>query len=317
VTPPTDTAAATRLPLPTPAPRAATPPRSAWRTVAADYVELTKPRIMLLILVTGLGAMCFAADGWPGLRLTAATMAGLALSSGGAGALNHVLDRDLDARMRRTAGRPVPSGRVSATAGAAFATALLAGSAVVLGAAVNVLAAALALAGAFVYVVVYTAWLKRRTPQNIVWGGAAGAVPPLVGWAAVRGDVGLAAVYMFALIFLWTPPHFWSLALLAQDDYRAAGVPMLPVVRGDRATARQILAYTLLLAAVSVVPYLTGTFGIVYLASAVVLGGWFVLLAARLVRAATRPAARATFLYSLAYLALLFAAIGVDRVHLG
>jgi protoheme IX farnesyltransferase len=185
----------------------------------------------------------------------------------------------------------------------------------VLAAYVNVLTAALALSGALFYVVVYTIWLKRRTPQNIVIGGAAGAVPPLVGWAAVTGHVGLAALFMFALVFYWTPPHFWALAILAKDDYAAAGVPMLPVVRGDHETARQILLYTVLLVGLSLLPYLSQTFGLVYLLSAAALGGWFLVLAVRLLRDTSRANARGLFLYSLAYLALMFAAIGIDRIN--
>jgi protoheme IX farnesyltransferase len=185
----------------------------------------------------------------------------------------------------------------------------------VLAAYVNVLTAALALSGALFYVVVYTIWLKRRTPQNIVIGGAAGAVPPLVGWAAVSGHVGLAALFMFALVFYWTPPHFWALAILAKDDYAAAGVPMLPVVRGDRETARQILLYTVLLVGLSLLPYLSQTFGLVYLLSAAALGGWFLRLAVRLLRDTSRANARGLFFYSLAYLALMFAAIGIDRIN--
>ena len=251
------------------------PLRSPLRSVVADYVTLTKPRIMMLILITAYGAMAFAADGLPSARLTVLTLFGLGLSSGGASALNHVIDRDLDARMRRTAGRPVASGRVSVDAATGFGIGLIVASTAVLAAYVNVLTAALALSGALFYVIVYTVWLKRRTPQNIVIGGAAGAVPPLVGWAAVTGHVGLAALFMFALVFYWTPPHFWALAILAKDDYAAAGVPMLPVVRGDHETARQILLYTVLLVGLSVLPFLSQTFGLVYLVSAVVLGGWF------------------------------------------
>ena len=292
------------------------PLRSSLRTVIDDYVTLTKPRIMLLILITAYGAMAFASDGLPSARLTAITLFGLALSSGGASALNHVLDRDIDARMRRTAMRPVAAGRVSPDAAAGFGVGLMAASAALLALYVNVLTAGLALGGGLFYVIVYTWWLKRRTVQNIVIGGAAGAIPPLVGWAAVTGDVGLPALFMFAIVFYWTPPHFWALAILAKDDYAEAGVPMLPVVRGDRETARQILLYTVLLIGLTVLPFLSQTFGAVYLVSAVALGGWFLVLAVRLLRDTSRANARAVFLYSLAYLALLFAAIGVDRINL-
>jgi protoheme IX farnesyltransferase len=270
--------------------------RPSVRTAVADYVTLTKPRIMLLILITAYGAMAFATDGVPRMDLALATMFGLALSSGGASALNHVLDRDIDARMRRTAARPVAAGRVSPEAAAGFGIGLIAASVAVLLLYVNALTAALALAGALFYVIVYTWWLKRRTVQNIVIGGAAGAL------------------FMFALVFYWTPPHFWALAILTKDDYEAAGVPMLPVVRGNDETARQILLYTVLLVGLSLLPFLSQTFGTVYVVSAVALGAWFVLLAVRLVRDTSRTNARAVFLYSLAYLALMFAAIGVDRV---
>jgi heme o synthase len=291
------------------------PLRSPLRTVAADYVTLTKPRIMLLLLITCYGAMAFAADGVPEVRLSLLTLLGLALSSGGASALNHVLDRDIDARMRRTAMRPVASGRVSPEAAAGFGIGLMVASAAVLAVYVNGLTAALAVAGGLFYVIVYTWWLKRRTPQNIVIGGAAGAVPPLVGWAAVTGRVELAALFMFALVFYWTPPHFWALAILAKDEYAAAGVPMLPVVRGDRETARQILLYTVLLVGLSMLPFLSQTFGTIYLLSAIALGAWFVVLAVRLLRDTSRANARSLFLYSLVYLALMFAAIGVDRIR--
>jgi protoheme IX farnesyltransferase len=285
------------------------------RTVVADYVTLTKPRIMLLILITAYGAMAFATDGVPEARLTLVTLFGLALSSGGASALNHVLDRDIDARMRRTAMRPVAAGRISPDVASGFGVGLMAASAAVLALYVNLLTAALALGGGLFYVIVYTWRLKRRTVQNIVIGGAAGAIPPLVGWAAVTGDVGLPALFMFAIVFYWTPPHFWALAILAKDDYAEAGVPMLPVVRGDRETAQQILLYTVLLVGLTLLPFLSQTFGVVYLISALVLGGWFLVLSVRLLRDTSRANARTTFLYSLAYLALLFAAIGVDRVN--
>jgi len=233
--------------------------RSPVRTVVADYVTLTKPRIMLLILITAYGAMAYAADGIPELGLTVATLLGLGLSSAGASALNHYYDRDIDALMTRTAVRPIPSGRVAPEAAFGFGIGLLAGSMMVLALDVNVLTAALALGGALFYVVVYTIWLKRRTPQNIVIGGAAGAVPPLVGWAAVTGRVELPAIFMFAIIFYWTPPHFWALSLLAKEDYAKANIPMLPVVRGDRETARQIMLYTVLLVGVTLLPWVSGT----------------------------------------------------------
>jgi protoheme IX farnesyltransferase len=290
--------------------------QSPVRTVVADYVTLTKPRIMLLILITAYGAMAYAADGLPPLGLTVATLVGLGLSSGGASALNHYFDRDIDALMTRTAVRPIPSGRVAPEAAFGFGVGLLAGSMAILTLDVNALTAGLALGGALFYVIVYTMWLKRRTPQNIVIGGAAGAVPPLVGWAAVTGRVELPAIFMFAIIFYWTPPHFWALSLLAKDDYAKAGIPMLPVVRGERETARQILLYTVLLVGVTVLPWVAGSFGNVYMAAAGALGAGFLYLTVQLVRDTSRPMARHVFVYSLAYLALLFAAIGIDRIRI-
>jgi heme o synthase len=292
------------------------PLRPTLRESLSDYVTLTKPRIMLFLLITAYGAMAFASDGLPRMELALVTLFGLGMSSGGASAINHVLDRDIDAMMRRTALRPVAAGRVSVEAATGFGIGLIVASTAVLALYVNVLTAALALSGALFYVVVYTWWLKRRTVQNIVIGGAAGAVPPLVGWAAVTGHVALPAVFMFALVFYWTPPHFWALAILTKDDYASAGVPMLPVVRGDRETAHQILLYTVLLFGLSLLPFLSQTFGLLYLIAAVALGGWFMLLAARLVRDTSRANARAVFLYSLAYLALMFAAIGLARINL-
>ena len=280
--------------------------RSPARSVVADFVTLTKPRIMLLILITAYGAMAFAAGGFPPADVTIATLFGLGLSSGGASALNHYYDRDIDALMHRTALRPIPAGRVAPDTAMGFGIGLIVSSFAVLALYVNLLTALLAVGGAVFYVVVYTIWLKRRTTQNIVIGGAAGAVPPLVGWAAI---------FMFAIIFYWTPPHFWALAILAKDEYAKAGVPMLPVVRGERETARQILLYTVLLTGVTVLPFLAGSFGATYLTIALVLDAAFLVFAVQLVRGATRPAARNVFLYSLAYLALVFAAIGLDRIN--
>jgi protoheme IX farnesyltransferase len=278
----------------------------------ADYVELLKPRIMALLLVTTLGALAWAAGGVPGARVTLAALVGMALASGGASALNHVLDRDVDALMERTRLRPVAAGRVSPRSATLYGCALVMAAVVVLGTFATWLAAALALTGAVFYAVVYTAILKRRTPQNIVIGGAAGAIPPLVGWAAATGAIGLEPLVLFGIVFLWTPPHFWALAMLARDDYARAGIPMLPVVASATATARQILLYTVLLVALTLVPFALGLLGPVYLAAAVLLGARFVQLAVRLARTGSRADARATFLYSLAYLALLFAAIAAD-----
>src|SRR5690348_17670807 len=216
-------------------------PWGSWR----DYVALTKPRIMSLLLVTGFCGMIAGARGWPGTGLAVAAMGGLALACGGASALNHVLDRDIDPLMgSRTKQRPVASGRVPASRALEFGLALSAFSFVLLASTVNVLTAVLALVGNLFYVLVYTRWLKRTTPQNIVIGGAAGAVPPLVGWAAATGSLAWPAAALFLIVFLWTPPHFWALALLLKRDYAAARIPMLPVVRGDRETTKQIVLYS-------------------------------------------------------------------------
>ncbi|HEY3019307.1 MAG TPA: heme o synthase [Solirubrobacteraceae bacterium] len=278
--------------------------------VVADYVALTKPKVQSLLLLTTVAAMEIAGD--PSLALIGATCLGGYLSAGGAGAVNHWYDRDLDARMARTASRPVPAGRVSPRAALWFGLALSGLSFVWLSAAVNVLAASLALSGFLGYTLVYTMWLKRRTPQNIVIGGAAGAVPPLVGWAAVTGGLDGTALYLFAIVFFWTPPHFWALSLLMKDEYAKVGVPMLPVVRGEAETRRQILLYTLLLYAVSQLPFCAGGFGVGYLVASLALGATFIGGAVRLLRRADRRAALWLYLFSLAYLALLFVAMVAD-----
>jgi protoheme IX farnesyltransferase len=289
-------------------------PWGSWR----DYVTLTKPRIMSLLLVTGFAGMVAGARGWPGTGTAVAAMAGLALACGGASALNHVLDRDIDPLMgTRTKARPVASGRVAASRALEFGLALSAFSFVLLASAVDVVTALLALAGNLFYVLVYTRWLKRSTPRNIVIGGAAGAVPPLVGWsAATGGHLGVAALLLFAIVFVWTPPHFWALALLLKDEYRAAGVPMLPVVRGERETARQIVVYSLALVAVTLLPWAWGGAGLLYVAAALALGAAFLWLAERLRRDTSPRRAMLLFHYSLLYLALLFAALALDAVVL-
>jgi protoheme IX farnesyltransferase len=280
------------------------------RQVLADYVTLTKPRVQLLLLLTTVTTMYVAGD--PSMSLVALTVLGGSLSAGGAAAVNHYWDRDIDAQMARTATRPVPSGRVSARAALVYGLVLAALSFLLLAATVNLLSAFLALAGFLGYVFVYTIWLKRRTPQNIVIGGAAGAVPPLVGWAAVQGGLDPAALYLFAIVFYWTPPHFWALSLLMKDEYARVGVPMMPVVHGDVETRRQILLYTSLLAVLTLLPVVFGFFGAIYAAAAVALGGSFLALAVRLQRRADRRSALRTYLFSLAYLALLFGAMVVD-----
>ena len=284
-------------------------PRAAWR----DYVTLTKPRIMSLLLVTGLGGMFVGADGAPSAWLAVVTIVGLALACGGASALNHVIDRDIDKLMgKRTRARPVAANRMPPARALEFGLTLSAFSFVVLASLVNVLTAVLALVGNLFYVLVYTRWLKRSTPQNIVIGGAAGAVPPLVGWAAATGNLALPALWLFLIVFFWTPPHFWALALLIRKDYAAAQIPMLPVVRGVRETTRQIVLYALVLVGITVVPFVWGPLGLVYLVSALVLGAAFVWLALRLRRDASPRRAAVLFHYSLLYLALLYVAMAVD-----
>ena len=278
--------------------------------VLADYVTLTKPRVQLLLLLTTVTTMYVAGD--PSVALVALTVVGGSLSAGGAAAVNHYWDRDIDAQMARTATRPVPSGRVRPRSALIYGLVLELLSFLLLATTVNVLSAFLALAGFLGYVLVYTIWLKRSTPQNIVIGGAAGAVPPLVGWAAVTGGLDPAALYLFAIVFYWTPPHFWALSLLMKDEYARVGVPMMPVVHGEAETRRQIVLYTGLLTVLTLLPVAFGFFGALYAAAAVVLGGIFLAFAVRLQRRADRAAALRTYLYSLLYLALLFGAMVLD-----
>jgi heme o synthase len=292
------------------------PHRATGRSLAAvvrDYVALTKPRIIALLLLTTVATMIVADPAGPAISTVLWTMLGGYLAAGGAGAINHYLDRDRDARMARTRGRPLVSGRIEPWHGLAFGIALGALATAQLALTVNPLAAALALAGLLGYVFVYTIWLKPLTPQNIVIGGAAGAVPPLVGWAAATGGLALEALYPFGIVFLWTPPHFWALSLLIKDQYARIGVPMLPVVKGEDVTRRQILAYTLVLFAFTLLPVATGFLGAIYLVAALALGGAFSALALRLLRAPSRRDALRLYLSSLAYLALLFCAMAADR----
>jgi heme o synthase len=274
------------------------------QAVLADYLSLTKPRILLLLLITEFGAMIAAARGWPGTSLTLAALAGGALSAGGAAALNCWFDRDIDAVMARTCTRPVPSGRIAPASALTFGVGLLALGFLLLALATNLLAAELALAGGAFYVFIYTIWLKRSTRQNIVIGGAAGAFPPLVGWAVVTGSITLPALALFAVIFFWTPPHFWSLALLLRRQYRQVGVPMLPVVASDRETRRSIVVYAAVLFAVSLVPGIW--FGPWYLLGTAALSGAFLWMAVQGLRANGVAWASRLFHFSLAYLALLF-----------
>jgi protoheme IX farnesyltransferase len=288
-------------------------PRPA-REVVLDYVSLAKPRIIPLLLITALGGMMMAQRGWPSTGLVVLTLLGGALAAAGAGAINCWIDRDLDGVMLRTRRRPLPDGRIAPSHALLFGVALGLAAFVLLAFWVNVLAATLAISGLLFYVFVYTLWLKRWTVQNIVIGGAAGAVPPVVGWAAVTHHVDLTAIYLFAVIFLWTPPHFWALALRLKGDYARAQVPMLPVVRGDAVARRQILLYTVVLVGVTLAVVVTGALGTLYLGGAVLLGAVFVALALVNLRSQRQRWSRLLFDYSIAYLGLLFAVMVADRM---
>ena len=283
------------------------------RSFVRDLVALTKPRIISLLLVTTIAPMFVA--GTPSWSLVLVVFIGGYLMAGGANAVNMYLDRDIDDRMARTRLRPIPSGRLAAREVLVFGILLATTATYLLAHFANVLSAALALAGFYFYVFVYTRWLKRRTPQNIVIGGAAGAFPPLVGWAAVTGRVDLLALYLFLIIFYWTPPHFWALALLKQRDYDRAGVPMAPLVWGERETIHQMLAYTAILVPLTLLPVAFGALGLLYLVAAAILD---VALIAGVMKVARRgqwmPAAWSLYKFSLLYLALLFAAMVADRL---
>jgi heme o synthase len=280
-----------------------------------DYYELSKPRIIVLLLITTAAAMVMAARGLPPLGVLFWTLLGGALAAASAGAFNCVWDADIDRIMKRTQSRPIPQGRVSVRQAMLYASAAGITSFAILYFLVNPLAAVLSLAGNFYYVVIYTIWLKRTTPLNIVVGGAAGSVPPLVGWAAVTHSIGAPALGLFALIFLWTPPHFWSLALTTETDYGKARIPMFPNVYGKERTKREILYYSLLLVAASLLLYPLHVMGAFYFAGAAVLGGVFVLDALRTWREQTSTLqARKLFRYSLLYLALMCAVMVIDRI---
>ena len=282
------------------------------QSLARDLVALTKPRIISLLLVTTIAPMYVA--GSPEWTLVLAVFIGGYLMAGGANAVNMYMDRDIDTEMARTKLRPIPSGRMHAEAVLAFGVLCATTATFLLAHVANVLTAALALGGFYTYVFIYTRWLKRSSPQNIVIGGAAGAFPPLVGWAAVTGRIDLLAIYLFLIIFYWTPPHFWALALNKQRDYNNAGVPMAPLVWGERETMRNMLWYTLILLPLTVLPVAFGALGIPYLVAALLLGGWLLVGVIRVMRAEdfVKPA-WSVYKYSLLYLALLFAAMVVDR----
>jgi protoheme IX farnesyltransferase len=282
------------------------------RVVVADLVALTKPRIVQLLVITGTAAAVVAARGWPGAAPLAAVVVGGGLAGAGAGSMNCALEGSVDRRMRRTADRPVPAGRISARLALLQGVVLNLVAMALIAALTNGLAAALTVAGTLWYVFVYTLWLKPRTVHNIVIGGLAGAVPPLVGWAAVTGGVGGTAIALAAVIFLWTPPHFWALATFATDDYREAGIPMMPVVAGSAATARAMLGYSVATVAASLVPVALGDLGLFYLVAAVAVGAWFIEACSRHLRRLETATSRRAFFASLAYLGTLFAAAVAD-----
>ncbi|PKB63617.1 MAG: protoheme IX farnesyltransferase [SAR202 cluster bacterium Io17-Chloro-G2] len=281
-------------------------------SLASDYLSMTKPPIIILLVITALGAMFLAAGGPPPLVLVILVCVGGSLGAGGANALNHYLEQDIDSLMSRTRQRPVPGKRIPPRAALAFGVLLNGLAFALLALWVNVLAASLTMAATLFYVLVYTSWLKRNTPHNIVIGGAAGSIPPLVGWAAVTGSLSLPALYLFTIIFFWTPPHFWALALLIEKDYAQARIPMLPVVAGRPTTVANIFLYSVVLIPLTLVFALISTVGWIYLGSAAALGTIFLLFAWQLKRNDSRPRARKLYLYSLLYLALLFVAMIAD-----
>ena len=287
--------------------------RPATRPFAA-FMELAKPRIVLLVLFTGMPALLLAKGAMPSMRVFWGAIAGIALSAASGAAFNHYFDRDLDGLMVRTRQRPLPSGQLAPAAAAAFGLMLAWASWVVLCIACNPMSAMIAMVSIFYYAVVYTVWLKRRTPQNIVIGGAAGASAPLIAWAAVTGHVGLPAVLMAGIIFMWTPPHFWALSLYRRDDYARANVPMLPVTHGEPYTRRAILVYAVLLVAVSLAVAPLAGLGALYLAASAALGGWFILGAWRLQRDPATPRAVSLFRFSILYLFLLFLVMLVEAI---
>jgi protoheme IX farnesyltransferase len=284
------------------------------KSVILDYASLTKPRIISLLLLTTVATMFVADPSGPALSAILWTMLGGFLAAGGAGAINHYIDRDRDAKMARTANRPLVEGRIDPVNGLIFGIGLGVIGFFQLWFTVNLLAASLAMVGLLGYVLLYTVWLKPLTPQNIVIGGSAGAVPPLVGWAAATGALTWEAAWPFLIIFFWTPPHFWALSLMIKEDYARTGIPMLPVVKGEAFTRRQILIYTVILLIVSVGPVLTGLLGPIYLVSALVLGLAFTAFAVTLLTNPTKSVTLRTYLFSLAYLALLFIAMAVDAI---
>ncbi|MDX1991609.1 MAG: heme o synthase [bacterium] len=285
-----------------------------WKETVKAYLELTKLRIVLLLCFTTLTAMVIAAGGLPPVAVTLPTLIGGALAAAGASAINQFIDRDMDARMSRTSRRPIPSGRVTPLNALFFGIGLVTWAVLILSISVNLLSAVLALIGALYYVILYTVILKRNTVVNILIGGGAGAIPVLVGWAAVTGTLSYEAGILFAIVFWWTPPHSWALALLVNTDYARANVPMMPVARGEETTRVQILLYSVQLFLITLLPAVFGFLGPIYLLAASVLGVGLIWLARRLVREGTKALARTTYKYSTAYLAFLFMAMMIDRL---
>jgi protoheme IX farnesyltransferase len=284
-----------------------------WR----DYYELTKPRVVMLIVFTAVVGMFLAVPGWPGAQAMLFGTIGIGMAASAAAVFNHVLDARIDIHMLRTRGRPLPEGRVSESNALAFASAICVLSMIVLWFLVNPLTAALTFGSLIGYAVIYTVYLKRATPQNIVIGGAAGAAPPVLGWTAVTGEITSSALLLFLIIFVWTPPHFWALAIARKDDYAKVGIPMLPVTHGEEYTRLHILLYTILLVVITIIPYLTGMSGLIYLAAAVSLGAVFLNYAVRMLRDRDDvELPMRTFKFSITYLAVLFAALLVDHYFL-
>ena len=284
-----------------------------WR----DYYELTKPRVVMLIVFTAIVGMFLAVPGWPGLAPLLLGTAGIGLAASGAAVFNHILDARIDIHMLRTRGRPLPQGRVSEPGALTFASLLCVASMIILWFGVNPLTAVLTFFSLIGYAVIYTVYLKRATPQNIVIGGAAGAAPPLLGWVAVTGEVHSRALLLFLIIFVWTPPHFWALAIARKEEYAKVGIPMLPVTHGEAYTRLNILLYTILLVAITVVPYLTGMSGLIYLITAMILGGMFLNQAIQMMRhPQDLERAMQTFKFSITYLGFLFAALLIDHYFL-
>jgi protoheme IX farnesyltransferase len=285
---------------------------SQWR----DYLELTKPKVTLLIVFTAIVGMVLASPGWVPLTALLFGTIGIAMASGSAAAFNHILDRRIDAQMKRTRGRPLPTGHLRERDAIAFAALLGLTSMLVLWKAVNGLTAALTFCSLIGYAMVYTLWLKRATPQNIVIGGAAGAAPPVLGWAAVTGTIDPQALLLFLIVFTWTPPHFWALAIARRDDYAKAGIPMLPVTHGIPYTRLQIVLYTILLVLTTLLPFLTGMSGLIYLAAALILDGRFLYFVLALNKGLRADLPMRTFRFSINYLMLLFAALILDHYFL-